>query len=434
MHSGNAAAQRTPTAGLPPGVNIPQELPAALAVPPQVRIDEIDVDWTDPRLVASLEVGDGAGGGQWSWEAMGKDDPEALRIQLSVYDNQSGELTLPVFRTEARRREKNSREFVLEHIEPAKLRDRQHPNHAHVGGVAPWTFTGPGTAGLPGWNGDLSAGGAAVALRWLGTGDEWVLNPPEASFAERLLLSTLNPLSGQGRFFLIQNNTGRSLAISALTAWVREAVSGQHLIALHASGRHVEIGQGLWRLGGPGEYGGSTPAGAVLVLRKRAVGESENLARHHAVQATASSYNFAYPPSQVVSGRLWPVALRPPVWLSREASRTGQTGADASWIDLKLERTASVEEIRLIHLAAAGWSEHFLPGQLEISLRTEKDFESPEVFRIVPESSISVVRFPAARQILGVRVRFPEPTRFNTPSRAGLMAMQLYGQTGQERR
>ncbi len=427
---GQASAQRMPTTDLPPGISIPQDVPATHAIPPQFRIDCINIDWTDPRLKTSFLMGEASDEGSLSWGDIGERDPRALRVQLSVPDPDLGRLKLPVFHSKLGRETEVSETFVVEHVENIGGNAPANRNYVHVGGISPWTFSGPGTAGLPGWNGDLGVGGTSVELNWLGTRDEWILNPPGYKFGEKVLLSTLNPLIGHGSFYLIQNGTGRPIELSALTPWIREAVSGQHLIAVHSDGRHVEIGQGLWRMGGPGEFGGSTPAGAVLLLGRKGPGDLEDVARRHAIQVTSSSYEFAYPPSQVTSGRLWPVALRPPVWLSRDSSRSGENDSKPGWIDLGLEQTASVEEIRLVHLGAAGWSEGFNPGEVEITLRTQKDFESPQTIRFSPKSNISVVRLAIPQDLMGIRVTFSEPSRFNAPGRAGLMALQVRGRIG----
>ncbi len=427
---GQASAQRMPTTDLPPGISIPQDVPASQAIPPQFRIDCINIDWTDPRLNTSFLTGETSEDVNLSWGEIGEREPQALRVQLSVLDPDLDRLKLPVFYSEPARETEVSETFVVEHVRSIDGGGPADRNYVHVGGISPWTFSGPGTAGLPGWNGDLAAGGTSVALNWLGTRDEWILNPPGFKFGEKVLLSTLNPLIGHGSFYLIQNGTGRPIELSALTPWIREAVSGQHLIAVHTDGRHVEIGLGLWRMGGPGEFGGTTPAGAVLLLGRKGPGDEEDVARRHAIQVTSSSYEFAYPPSQVVSGRLWPVALRPPVWLSRDSSRSGENDSKPSWIDLGLEQTARVEEIRLVHLGAAGWSQGFNPGEVEITLRTQKDFESPKKIRFSPRSSISVVRLAIPQDLMGIRVTFSEPSRFNAPGRAGLMALQVRSRIG----
>lgn len=409
---------------LPPGVSRPEETPAQSRVPPQVFIDAIEVDWTDPELRARLRVFENAETASPSWSDLAAEHSSGVLIQLSVRGPRGGDLILTAEGASPKDEPRSGSPFVVEHAPPVESTEAEPPDRVHVGGIAPWTFTGPGLRGQPGWNGALATGGASVALRWLGTANEWVLRPPAYAFGERLLLSSLNPLTGQGGFFLVRNRTGRALELGALTPWVGDAFAGQHLIAVHADGPDVAVGQGNWRLGEPGGEGAAPLPGAVLVLEGRRSGDLQDLGRLGEAQISSSSYEFAYPPSQVISGRLWPVALRPPIWMGR---KPGERAQGPAWIDLELPRTSPVEAVRLIHPGAAGWSSHFNPRKLRVELRSGREVAPVHEIEITPESSVTVVRFPEAFPLRGLRVNFEEPGGFGLPAAPSLMALQVMG-------
>lgn len=410
---------------LPPGVQRPSELPASGSVPPNVFIDALDVDWTESSLRATLQVPRGMGERRPSWQELASDHPEALILQLSVPAPDGRGLTLAVHQMDREVSTRSSGPVSVEHPAPVAPSGGLSSNRVHVGGIAPWTFTGPDTQAQPGWNSAL-AGEFAVDVRWLGTSDQWILQPPPVAFTDRLLISSLNPLTGQGSFFLVRNRTGRPLPLAALTGWIRDAVSGQHLIAVHADGPDVEIGQGNWRMGDPGGSGERSRAGAVLILEGRGRDDLKDLARDGDVQLSASSYEFAYPASQAVSGRLWPVALRPPVWMAR---KPGERSRESDWFDLELGESQPVEAIRLVHVGAAGWSSHFNPGKLRIELRSGREVEPLHEFALHPESSVTLLRFAEPFPLRGLRLHFDAPGGSGLPAVAGLMAVQVLGRT-----
>lgn len=412
---------------LPPGVRLQAQLAAASSLPPNVLIDGLDVDWTHTELRATLEVPRDSTEGTPTWQGAASRNPEALMIQLSVPDPEGKGLTLAVEELDREISVEDAGPVNIEHLAPVRPGGGDRDNRVHIGGILAWTFTGPGTQAHPGWNGAL-AGETCVALRWLGTANDWIMDPPTARFTDRVLISSLNPVTGQGCFYLVRNRTGRPLHPSALTGWVRDAIPGAHLIAIHASGRDVEIGQGKWRMGGSGGSGDQSRAGAVLVLQARRPDERGDLARYRDVQLSASSYEFAYPPSQTISGRLWPVALRPPVWMAR---KPGERAEGPDWFDLELQTDAAVSEIRLVHAGAAGWSPQFNSRKLRIEIRSGREIAPVHDFTFRPSQTVSVLKFPNSLALRGLRIHFETPGNFDLPAVASLMAVQVLGKPPQ---
>jgi hypothetical protein len=262
-------------------------------------------------------------------------------------------------------------------------------------------------------------------VHWLGTVEAWLNAPPKLRFADRVLLSTLNPISGSGSFYIFQNRMGVPLDLDRLTPWLDAAMPEHHLLAVHSLGADAYIEQGAWQLHATDRQAGVKAAGAVLLLRARNESDQQDFARAIGTQITASSYEFAYPADQVISGRLWPVAQRPPVWMSRLGGR--QSG-EMPWLELKFDQPRSVERIRLIHASAAGWSDEFNPGIMVVELSEGDDFTAPDRIEIRPQSLVTAVQFSKPQRIRSLRVEFLRPGGEGLPVAAKLMGLQVLGQ------
>lgn len=422
-----AQAQSPLNTRLPPGVTLPQEVPGKTSVPPEVEVHSIEVDWTVPDLKVEVELHgtDGSGAGDWDRVAAG--DPSALKIQLAGFEGggRRGELEHAAGRMGGPRASSGGGSAVI--LDEAAAGDARFPrtDRALMGGIIPWTLAGPSTRALAGWDGALSSGGAWVGVHWLGTVGMWLDSPPKLDFPERLLLSTLNPVSGQGSFIVVQNRAGGLLDLGRLTEWIEAALPEHHLLAVHSRGGDSYVEQGTWQLQPANRESGVKAAGVVLILRRRGERDLRDIARGDGVQLEASSYEFAYAPDQVISGRLWPVAQRPPIWMSRQSEwREGKT----PWLALNFDRSRNVETIRLVHAPGTGWSAHFLPRSLSLVLTGSDDFAEAERIEISPQSPVSTVHFGRPRPLRGIRLEYTEPGEQGIPSAARLMALQVWGQ------
>jgi hypothetical protein len=292
----------------------------------------------------------------------------------------------------------------------------------------PWTYAGPGTAEHPGWNDLTAAGSAAVGLQWLGTFAEWTRRAPPVAFRERLMLSALNPLTGQGRFFLVINGTGRVAQLDALTDWMQFYVGSQQLVAVHGEGADVGIRQGSWWLGGRPEARGVKAPGTVVALTSRLPGDRVDVGRLYGT-VEATSREFAHPPDQVVSGRLWATGLRPSVWVSRP---TEAGSGEYARLSLRMEQPRAIEEIQLIHAEGAGWSAEFNPRRLQIRVYGQNALDAPLVIdHETGGEGITRVRFGAPRTVTEIGVEWTRPTAFDVPAPARLMALQAWGRLGE---
>jgi hypothetical protein len=434
--SGDAAAQRGPE--LPPGVELLTELPGREYLPPGVLIHVIEVDWTEPLLSVGVEAGLAAGnvrdrGGD-------RDDARAeVRIQVATarWRGEGGGTKLRVKIPEAEGgaagRDAGARKSASRGAEPGgyKLDAGRRPtarftgeNEVRIGGIAPWTYAGPGVAELPGWSNVVAEGSAAAGLQWLGTFAQWLRTPPPVAIQDRVLLSSLNPMTGQGRFLLVVNGTGRYLRLDALTDWMQQNVGSQQLVAVHADGPEIEIAQGGWRLSGQAEVPRSSGPGAVVVLGRRETGDRVDVGRlFGSVQAT--SREFAYPPDQVLSGRLWATGLRPSIWMSRPM----ESGAgEGPRLTLQMAQAREVEEIQLIHAEAAGWSGDFNPRRFQVRLYGQNSLDAPVVIDCETAGEpVTRIRLNASRSVAEVGIEWSQPTAFDVPAPARLMGLQAWG-------
>lgn len=415
-----AQGQELPT--LPPGVTVPEASAGAGMVPREVRIYEVDVDWTHAELRATLVPG--AGGREGAAEANSRE----LHITLSL-PSAEGEGDEPA--TEYAEKPKAGRATGAYELHQPEIRDTDRgPDQVRVGGIVPWTYVGAGVAGEPGWNAALIEGSGSVGLQWLGKVEAWIEAPPRVQFRDRILLSTLNPMTGQGQFLLVVGLTGRPLRLDVLTPWLAEAIPGHYLLAVHGGGKGVGIRQGDWKIEGEGALGTAQRGGGELVLSAREPGAAFDLARLASTRVTASSREFAYPPGQAVSGRLWPVALRPSVWMSRPPERETD---EAAWYELELAEAQPVERVRLIHAGAAGWSADFNPGLVRVWVYERSSGEPSLGVEVRPEGAdVSTIEFSSPRMVSRVKVEWLEASGADVPSPARLMAIQVWGRAGDE--
>ncbi|MBI3737048.1 hypothetical protein HY256_11115 [Candidatus Sumerlaeota bacterium] len=418
---------------LPPGVGILDKIPAAGQIPPGVSVYALEVDWTDPMLAPPrIELGlESSGGPPALW---GKIAPDALKIQLVEPEETDGgwelplEVQIPTGEAEEPARGRTA-------IDPAPAESAPvapDRDQLRVGGICPWFFLGPTAAMDPDPPSPLIEGSASVGVRWLGHPGDWERHPAELDLKDQWLMSSLDPVSRRTTFFLVVNKTGKEIKRENLNSWIKAAFPRPQVwLAIHSIGPRVAVGMKDWRLGetkldrAP-TSGKVERAGALLILEKIKPGKPVDWTRIGQPVITTSATQPGYTEQAAISGPIWPLPLRPPVWMSGE----NPAGPDATpWFEIRLPQARPVRMIRLIHASAAGWSEQFNPAVLQLTLKEEDQspFAEPiQIKKIV--SDTTSIRFGDERKIQSVRIEFIRTTTIgpaNIPAR--LARLQLIG-------
>jgi hypothetical protein len=127
----------------------------------------------------------------------------------------------------------------------------------------------------------------------------------------------------------------------------------------------------------------------------------------------------------IVSGRLWPIPLAPPVW---EARSTGPERERTAWLEMEVSGGRPVETIRLIFGSAAGWSAHFNPARVDVLIRRagRSAFDPPIAIQD-PSGAYSTIRFAQPTDVEELRLEFSRESRMGPIEPARLTAAQMLG-------
>ena len=419
LGAGAAHAQEPP---LPPGVRL-EPARATEKLNSEYDAQVLSIDWTHPLLRATLENGLRPGADEpLTWAAATRQGPRDLRIQLIEPSESTGKiwsLALSAALTPAENdpagRERYRQAATLLAQRPAIVSN----------GLCPWLPAGPPVTAQSELETPLRAMGQRVGVRWLGQARD-LDDLTTTVFPARCLLSWVSPGTGQGRFALVAQRSGRQGVFKDILPWLKAATRPGEWVALHSTGPFALAGTGAWRLTEPSDPRHAERLGITLRLTAVKVGEPIDWGRLPGCTAAASSNEPDYAPPRLISGRLWPSPFTPPAWVSRPGGEPDR--ATAAWVELLFDKPRPVERVFLAWADAGGWSADFRPRRavLKASASAEPDWQILAEFAS-PATMVSSWSGAPPTPVRRLRLEFPEPGPLPQSARARLCALQAWG-------
>jgi hypothetical protein len=401
--------------GFPPGVRL-LEPDARADLLPGIKVQLLEVDWTDPLLAADYEDALTADPSlPRAWDQLARREPDSLCIQLiePLQDAAGWRLALPAT-VDAPAGAGSTASAPADR--PAIAIDP----------YAPWLPDARALVDQPEWLSPLAASPRRVAVRWWGTRaalGAW----PSLPYRDRCLVSFTNLASGHTRFALLARETPGQADARDLAPWLRAMAGPVDWIALHSLGPGVIVGRGDWRMVPTADPRRPDRLGVVLKLSARRAGDLVDWVRIPGARSAASSAADGFAPPSILRGLLWPNPLQPRVWMSRAADSL-DSGDPAPWFEIRFDVPRPVSRVVLAWASAAGWSAGFDPAHVRL-LGVAASAGSPRLLAdwSPPDGPLNVWDSQRPMQFQSLRVEFPGPSRMPLDRRARLASFQVWG-------